>query len=147
MLKTCYRCRLELDISLFGLDKCKKDGLRYICKTCAKKERQDNPSRFHGYQHKRFYKLKDEYLKLKEQKGGCILCGESTLICLDFHHIEDKVECVSRLRKNKNGWQRIIDEMNKCELLCANCHRKLHGKLVELIPSRVKKCISTHTAN
>lgn len=57
-------------------------------------------------------------------------CGESEICCLDFHHTEDNKEvCIANAIRN--GWNlaRIMMEISKCILICANCHRKLHSKL------------------
>ena len=57
----------------------------------------------------------------------CIKCGESHPACLDFHHRDpaQKRRAVSQL------WQlgsklNILVEIAKCDVLCANCHRKFH---------------------
>lgn len=41
---------------------------------------------------------------------------------MEFDHLGDKVEDVSTLLRLK-GWQTVLDEIAKCELVCANCHR------------------------
>ena len=65
----------------------------------------------------------DEY---KLQKG-CKNCGFNSHACsLDFHHIDDKTENVSRLSKNCNSIKKLTEEVNKCIILCANCHRIKH---------------------
>jgi len=56
----------------------------------------------------------------------CGVCGENHPACLDFHHLEDKNIEVSRCLQH--GWsvERTLKEIEKCSILCANCHRKLH---------------------
>jgi hypothetical protein len=72
---------------------------------------------------------------------GCSRCGESNPVCLELHHLDGKEKDV-RLRTHFNpetqtkwmpGWGNlsysdIVDEIKKCEVLCANCHRKLERK-------------------
>lgn len=56
----------------------------------------------------------------------CVDCGESDTIVLDFDHvIGDKVNNVT-VGANK-GWslKKLKDEINKCEIRCANCHRRV----------------------
>jgi len=67
--------------------------------------------------------------KLKEDRG-CALCGENDAICLDFHHRADKQFHLSRAPAL--GWSRarILVEVAKCDVLCANCHRKLHRPIL-----------------
>jgi hypothetical protein len=58
----------------------------------------------------------------------CIKCGESELCCLDFHHRDpSKKDFVIGQSYNRGvGVERIKQEIAKCDILCANCHRKLH---------------------
>ena len=55
------------------------------------------------------------------------MCGEKDIACLDFHHINNKVRDVSSLIKNEN-LNKVKLEIEKCIVLCSNCHRKLHYK-------------------
>lgn len=59
---------------------------------------------------------------------SCKLCGESDIACLDFHHLdgENKDDNISNLVRKCCSIQRIQKEINKCEILCSNCHRKYH---------------------
>lgn len=61
----------------------------------------------------------------------CELCGDSRQACaMDFHHInsEEKELGVSELISRGAPWTGIVEEMNKCLLVCANCHREIeHG--------------------
>lgn len=63
-------------------------------------------------------------------------CGESDIRCLDFHHLDPKtkVKMVSELIRT-SGKKKIAEEIAKCEVLCANCHRKIHATKV-LIDTR-----------
>ena len=55
----------------------------------------------------------------------CQTCGESDPRVLEFHHIGNKDKEITRLISG--GWsvRRIQEEINKCTVLCANCHRRL----------------------
>lgn len=62
-------------------------------------------------------------------KGGkCEECGYSkSLSALEFHHIDGKTKSfgIGSSRANKS-WDSIVAELDKCRLLCANCHRETH---------------------
>jgi len=62
-----------------------------------------------------------------KQNSSCTKCGEDRHWVLDFHHLDpnEKDIDVSSLVKTANK-QRILDEINKCVVLCSNCHRDLH---------------------
>lgn len=54
----------------------------------------------------------------------CVDCGEKDIIVLEFDHLRDKVLPIAEILKN--GWreERLMNEINKCEVRCANCHRR-----------------------
>ena len=63
-----------------------------------------------------------------ERLGGCCKkCGNSKLYLLDFHHRnpEEKDGELSDFSKGYN-LDKFFNELNKCDLLCANCHREFH---------------------
>jgi hypothetical protein len=64
---------------------------------------------------------------------SCIRCGESDPITLDFHHRDPSQKDFLPSRAVYNGWgiRRLKEEMAKCDVLCANCHRKAHRDLRE----------------
>ena len=55
----------------------------------------------------------------------CIECGECDPIVLEFDHVKGKKKSnVSNLLGNGCCWQSIEVEIEKCEVRCANCHRR-----------------------
>jgi len=70
--------------------------------------------------------IREWFLNLKKQYK-CLKCGESNYRCLDFHHMSDnKFKDVNKMVHHGNSKKKILEEIDKCEVLCANCHRKLH---------------------
>lgn len=60
--------------------------------------------------------------------GKCSKCRNSYPIAVyDFHHLGDKEEGISFLFDNASS-KRISEELTKCELMCANCHRIEHSR-------------------
>lgn len=82
-------------------------------------------------------KLKDiKYIKtrnwLREYKRtlkckNCGKKGEDCFACLDFHHrhTSEKIDTVNIVAK-KNNFLLLFQEIEKCDVLCVNCHRILH---------------------
>lgn len=72
--------------------------------------------------------IRDKFTKFKLSKY-CVRCGENTPVSLDFHHIkENKRKNISYMVSNGFGWDSLTKEMEKCIVLCSNCHRIEHYK-------------------
>ncbi|WP_053947282.1 homing endonuclease associated repeat-containing protein [Halolamina sediminis] len=69
-----------------------------------------------------------EWVAERKASKGCARCGESDPDVLDFHHqdTDRKDEKVSRLVLQEVSKERLRSEIEKCEVLCANCHRREH---------------------
>lgn len=65
---------------------------------------------------------------VKEQKQKCEYCSETDPVCLEFHHIDPKQKDINLANAANRGWgkKRLLEEIAKCEVVCSNCHRKLH---------------------
>ena len=116
MEKRCYRCKETKPISDFYIDKYRKDGHRYLCKKCCywvvKEFRQKK------------YKIVDDY-KLSK---GCAIYGYNKYSgALDFHHTGDKEFNIGAEAGSKS-LKLTKEEMDKCIILCANCHREIHAE-------------------
>lgn len=74
--------------------------------------------------------------QFKLDKGCCELCGDyHPPCCFDFHHIDEKNKKgeVSKLASKGYKWETVQEEIDKCYMLCAPCHRKIHAGLLEII--------------
>lgn len=73
-----------------------------------------------------------ENKKIAEQyKTKCILCGESSKCCLEFHHIGIKHFNISRSLRYITPKQ-LIDELKLTVCLCKNCHSKVHNNILNI---------------
>lgn len=63
-----------------------------------------------------------EYLSERE----CIDCGEKDPIVLDFDHKDPKAKFkgIHRMLAGHYSWDSLLKEIEKCEIRCANCHRR-----------------------
>jgi hypothetical protein len=74
--------------------------------------------------------------KAIDYKGGkCILCGyDRCNAALEFHHLDKTAKSFGLSRKGIiRSWQSIRKELDKCVLICANCHREVEAG-VAIIP-------------
>lgn len=60
---------------------------------------------------------------------SCIVCGENRRACLCFHHKnpEEKKDQIPYMVSKCHSWDTILKEIDKCEILCANCHLIKHN--------------------
>jgi len=58
------------------------------------------------------------------KSNPCVDCGETDPRVLDFDHVFNKSHNVSTLLRKEYSWSSILEEAAKCEVRCANCHRK-----------------------
>lgn len=130
--KICTKCNCEKDLLLFSARKRSKDGRSSWCRACFKtnweKRYYEHHEHYRSSHNESREKLRErnarrvfEYLK----SHSCIHCGESDPIVLEFDHrnSDDKIESVSILIRD-SSWERIELEIQKCDVLCANCHRR-----------------------
>ena len=77
--------------------------------------------------------------QLKLERGCCELCGDyHPPCCFDFHHLDEttKSKEVSQLAAKGYKWDTILTEVEKCVMLCAPCHRKIHAGLLTILESQ-----------
>jgi hypothetical protein len=71
--------------------------------------------------------------KLVEYKGGkCVKCGYNRcLSSLTFHH-RDPLLKEMRISGSTRSFEKLKKEVDKCELVCNNCHGEIHSGLIVL---------------
>lgn len=74
-------------------------------------------------------KIQDRVNQIKLEHG-CHKCGfRGHPKALDFHHVGGKTLEISKAVNRMWRWDRIAEELMRCEILCANCHRAGHGSI------------------
>jgi hypothetical protein len=56
----------------------------------------------------------------------CVDCGETDPLVLEFDHLADKRFNIAKGMRDRS-WQAVLDEIAKCDVVCANCHRRRTG--------------------
>ncbi len=136
--KKCSKCGIEKPLEEFSKSKCKLCVQKYNKQySIDNKDKilKDKKQYYEDNKEKINQKQKDKRIRNKEYtdkvkaKQGCA-CGEKDPCCLDFHHINPKTKHkeVSTLVKGAYSIKMIQEEIDKCEVLCANCHREKHFK-------------------
>jgi hypothetical protein len=123
------------------------DGKHRTCRKCRSsnasksQQRPEYKAWVRGYSRayhaahrdKQYYKKRrTEMLAwVKDIRAGlsCVTCGENDSACLDFHHRDPNGKDFHVMTKARLGISkdRVLAEIAKCDVLCSNCHRKLHA--------------------
>lgn len=80
------------------------------------------------YEKNRRLKLKNWFREEFLPTQKCSKCNENHPGCLDFHHKDSstKESGIARMLHDTKSKSTLLKEIAKCEVLCANCHRKHH---------------------
>ena len=131
-MKTCTKCKVEREVTEFAF-RDKELGKRHqICKSCNSGNGKAHYERYKDYYKK---KARRQDLKARDEiqnkmleflsKQACADCFESDPVVLEFDHVkEGKKKTVSAHMSGKSSWNTILEEISKCEVVCANCHRR-----------------------
>lgn len=131
-LKICSKCKRELPLDNFRW-KNKSLGKKHSqCKECQKKQEHEHyknssTRRQNVLQTAQNQKERNSLLVEEYKKKGCQKCGEKRLYVLDCHHKleNEKFDDISKMIKS-SGVEQLNRELQKCVVLCSNCHREFH---------------------
>lgn len=130
--KCCSKCKKELSITEFRWRNKLKGKLHSQCKECERKadkeryanslQRRENVLATAHYQRDRNLNIVNQYKSL-----GCAKCKENRIYLMEFHHKNpsEKENTIAHMIKSSSE-EKLINELNKCVVLCANCHREFH---------------------
>ena len=128
-MKTCYQRGLTKSFDDFNRRASAADGRQKLCRDCSKLW-------YLGHREVRIRAVSvinaaqraniNQRLAAHLLANACMDCGETDVRVLDFDHRDDeaKVLEVMDLSKKRRTWQVIAREIAKCDVRCANCHRK-----------------------
>lgn len=130
-MKSCNKCLKEKPLSEFSKNKTRKDWHSNWCKECKR-----------DYTRSHYLKNKDSYIKSKKQmkkcarkfmfdylsKSSCKICWHSNPISLEFHHIDPSNKKYTVSCMQTNSVETIASEIDKCVVLCSNCHACVTAK-------------------
>ena len=129
----CHKAsRIGLHRPRANIDKKKRDKMSDSDRIIKEKAYyQKNKGRIRDRKRNTRRNLKAELVEMLG--GGCSVCDEKRLPCIDFHHKNGDKEIikefgyVGQALSNENR-TKSIEEAKKCILLCGNCHRVEHYK-------------------
>lgn len=130
--KKCTKCNRILPLENFRWKNKALNKKHSRCKDCekaAEKARYASDKERRESIINRTYQYKQENINLVNsyKQQGCCKCGEKRPYVLDFHHInpQEKDNTIAHMI-NSSSLENLENEIKKCVLLCANCHREFH---------------------
>ena len=127
-IKFCGKCNQEKPLEEFNKSSRPKDnGFQVVCRQCQSEyyinNKEKHAANVRKHEKKRKVENRNriyEYLL----SHPCVDCGETDLIVLEFDHLRDKKLAVSAMYNQGYSWTAVSKEISKCEVRCANCHRR-----------------------
>jgi 5-methylcytosine-specific restriction endonuclease McrA len=78
------------------------------------------------------YRQRMKYRGIEYKGGECLICGyKKCKRSLTFHHVDPNFKTHGIIGTSKS-WDKIKKELDKCVLLCSNCHGEVHDGLIDL---------------
>lgn len=131
-LKVCSKCKERKELKNFSKNKTKQDNLQASCKACHSVYLKN-----HYLKNKNYYKEKakisnvlykeqiQSYVRNLKENNPCSDCRKYfPYYVMDFDHLRDKKFSIAFACARVFSIKRIKQELNKCQLVCSNCHRK-----------------------
>lgn len=146
--KQCWMCRKIKPIKEF--DKCIRrtrailkttgklkiyvyDGYQTKCKECVNTYYTKNKKRFletNRINRIKYRRSRQENIYNYLSKHPCVDCGEKDIVVLEFDHVKGRKKFnVSEGINYGWAWKTIFKEIKKCEVRCANCHKRKTAKI------------------
>lgn len=133
-MRQCKSCKIIKPLEEFNKNKSCREGRTGTCKFCTSRKRDlwyaANRDRRQEQANTRNRECK---LSIVKHFGGkCLDCNGTFPPCVyEFHHIDPSQKDVNPSQAIAYGEERMWRELNKCVMLCANCHRIRHFVLGE----------------
>lgn len=124
--KPCSKCKEEKDFSEFSKCKAAKSGLQSQCKPChresVKAAYKKNPAPAKARALKQVQE-KREWISQQKNKPCADCGGVFDPVCMDFDHLPEYDKVANLSVMYQYPLEKIKEEIAKCEVVCANCHR------------------------
>lgn len=128
--KVCTHCSVEKSFTEFYKNKQSSDGVLTICKPCSNKKRKqawNKEKKLHVNQYAYNRRLERKLWAIEYLGGCCSKCDiKYPHYVYDFHHIDPTTKETGIANLLLLTFEKLKIELDKCNLLCANCHREEH---------------------
>ncbi|MEM9955278.1 MAG: hypothetical protein AAF846_26980 [Chloroflexota bacterium] len=138
--KVCIKCDVKKPEVEYNF-RHKERGIRHnTCKTChsyyRRQHYEDNKEKYKAkarhWNRENMYDYRAEMRRYVFEyllEHPCVDCGENDPIVLEFDHVKgEKILAISAMLGSMATMERLQAEIDKCEVRCANCHRRKTAK-------------------
>jgi len=125
-VKRCSTCHATKPLTEFNRLRRARDGRQASCRECNKAYHYANWERHMSQIRARTKRVREEaraFIVNYLRSHPCVDCGERDIVVLEFDHLRDKDANVSHYIR-MGQLPRALLEIEKCEVVCANCHRR-----------------------
>lgn len=128
--KRCCTCQAIRPLSDVNRRAAATDGYQARCRGCSRSWYERNRIEHMANVRARNDRARREcQIRLAEYlaEHPCVDCGEQAVRCLEFDHRDPttKRADISKLISNAISWPKVLTEIQKCDVRCANCHRRI----------------------
>ena len=134
-MKSCSRCKKEFKEEEFRIMNARLNKRQPMCDPCLSEYNKEywvkvkdrrNPIKNSNTKKRRLVVI--DFIVSYLKNHPCVDCGEKDIVVLEFDHLKDKKNNVSSMIQGGNSIETIQKEINKCEVVCANCHKRRTAK-------------------
>ena len=132
-MKYCGGCNDDRNIEEFGNNKSSKDGKQSQCRSCMSKlYRKSRLKKSEHYKNVSLERNRNNTKLFREWKEerGCKFCNETFGPCLQLHHTDSNEKENEVANLAKWSFTKMVEEAEKCIVVCGNCHTKIHHGLI-----------------
>ena len=134
--KYCSHCAEVKNRSCFRVHSSRYDGLQSLCRDCEDKNkaqwyRENIETVLPKLKARKKLKINGKKRIVAEYllSHPCVDCGETDIVVLDFDHVKGvKKANIATLMSNQSSFEKLEEEIEKCVVRCANCHRRKTSK-------------------
>ena len=143
--RRCGRCGEEKPVDDFNWRRKERGQRDNLCRPCRKAYHRE-----HYLANKKTYvdQARTRKQTLARERTGflleyfvehpCVDCGETDPVVLEFDHLRDKAFDIGQALPYR-AWATILEEIAKCEVVCANCHRRRTARRAGTVRMRLSQ--------
>lgn len=136
--KRCHVCEAVLPLADFPPDRARADGRQSMCRSCYSAYQRE----YHGRRSAEDPEYRRRVSRAKRDRASsvrrenhvrlleffaahpCVDCGEDDHVVLTVDHVRGSKRFTIADRLHSMRWERLRDEIEKCGVVCANCHMR-----------------------